>query len=189
MRERTVRVQVLPGPNLRIPLGNSGQALPHLTLSGIRCCVFQSTSRFAGSGAAARRSFFFEVTQTQDPNATLPRFLIVAPPKAASTYVANVVRRYFQIDELPFSNEVDWTAEHNLTPMIYLMLRGHGFCFNFHMLAHRMNLQIAEHERIGLIAIWRNLGDIIVSARRSHLPNGRERAIVLHPRPPKVRRA
>ena len=93
----------------------------------------------------------------------LPRFLIVAPPKSGSTHVANVVRRYFQIEELPFSNEIDWTAEHNLTPTVYMLLRGHGFCFNFHMLAHRMNLQVAQREHMRLIVIWRNLGDIVVS--------------------------
>src|SRR5262249_45893975 len=71
---------------------------------------------------------------TASPTVTLPRVLIVAPPKSASTHVAKVVRTYFALDEQPFSNRIDWDAEHNLIPEMLITLRGHGFCFNLHML-------------------------------------------------------
>jgi hypothetical protein len=100
---------------------------------------------------------------SSNPNAALPRFLIVAPPKSASTHVAKVVRSYFDIGERPFSNQIDWDAEHNLIPEMLITLRGHGFCFNLHMLPHRMNLSVATQEHIRFIGLWRNLGDMLVS--------------------------
>jgi hypothetical protein len=91
------------------------------------------------------------------------RVLIVAPPKSASTHVAKVIRSYFRIAKRPFSNDIDWDAEHNLTPDMLLGVQGYGFCFNLHMLPYRTNLAVAKREQITFCGLWRNLGDMLVS--------------------------
>ena len=105
-----------------------------------------------------------DVVEPQDVNANLFRLLVVAPMKSASTYTANLLRVYYGIDDdVPELAHVDFSAEHNLTPWLCYDVRGRAFCFNFHMLPHASNLVAAEHERIELVALWRNLGDMILS--------------------------
>jgi hypothetical protein len=100
---------------------------------------------------------------TENADAQLPRILVVAPPKSGSTYVSNVVRRYFDIPEVGFPSQIDWEAEHNVNPWLFLWMRGKSFCFNLHMVASRINLEVARTEHMGLVGLWRNLGDVIVS--------------------------
>jgi len=103
------------------------------------------------------------VTNNDDPNAGLPRILVVAPMKSGSTFVGNVLARYFGIADKPVFPPIDFDAEHNLTPWVYLAMRGKSFCFNYHMLPHRSNLTTAANERIALVGLWRNIADMIVS--------------------------
>jgi hypothetical protein len=91
------------------------------------------------------------------------RILVVAPPKSGSTYISHVLRRYLSIPDATYSSEMDWGAEHRMDPWLYIPLRGRIFCFNFHMFASPINLELAKREGIALIALWRNLGDVIVS--------------------------
>ena len=105
------------------------------------------------------------MTQTvEDPNANLVRIIVAAPMKSGSTFVGHVLARYFGVPEtITVPPKVDFDAEHNLTPWLYLALRGKSFCFNFHMLPHRSNVLTAQGENIALVGLWRNIADMIVS--------------------------
>ncbi len=96
-----------------------------------------------------------------DPNAGLFRLLVCAPPKSGSTYIANVMGRYFDADAAISS--IQFEGDHNVTPFLAGELRGCAFSFNWHMIPHRMNLLLAQHERMALVAVWRNLGDMFLS--------------------------
>jgi hypothetical protein len=80
--------------------------------------------------------------------------------KSGSTFVAHVLERYFGVEHP--DAQIDWSAEHNLSPWIW-QVRGIGFCTNFHMLPHPMNLVIAQQEAVQITVIWRNLGDMLLS--------------------------
>ena len=104
------------------------------------------------------------MTTAGDPNVNLARILVVAPMKSGSSYIGRVIRSYFGIDEeLTFPPQIDFNAEHNLTPWLVAVLRGRSFCFNFHMLPHVSNMAIVAQEQIALRGLWRNLGDMVVS--------------------------
>jgi hypothetical protein len=107
----------------------------------------------------------FGMTAVPDPNAGLTRLLICAPMKSGSTYTGAVLARYFGVPEIgPLGiNVIHFLADHNLTENMALELRGRGFSFNFHMVPHLLNILIAQHEKIQLLAVWRNLGDMFVS--------------------------
>jgi hypothetical protein len=103
-------------------------------------------------------------TTAPEENLNLPRLLVVAPMKSGSSYVGRVLRSYFGIEEaLRFPHQIDFNAEHNLTPWMIATLRNRGFCFNFHMLPHVSNMEVVAEERIALLGLWRNIGDMVVS--------------------------
>ena len=47
-------------------------------------------------------------------------------------------------------------------------VRGHSFCFNYHMLPYASNLVAALEEQIVIVVLWRSLGDMIVSNDDHH---------------------
>lgn len=104
------------------------------------------------------------MTTQADPNFGRARILVAAPPKSGSSYVGRVMRSYFGIPEaLTFPRQIDFDAAHNLSLWMIMAVRGQPFCFNFHMLPHVSNLEIAAQERIMIVGQWRNLGDMLVS--------------------------
>jgi hypothetical protein len=121
-------------------------------------------NRGAEQGSGRQRGVAAGVSSAEVQAESLARIIVAAPMKSGSTYVANVLGRYFGITEpLNLAVQVDFEAQHDLTPWLFLPLRGKSFCFNLHMLPHRINLQTAAEERIALVGLWRNLGDMIVS--------------------------
>lgn len=102
-----------------------------------------------------------------DP-AEFGRVLVVAPMKSASTYVANVLKAYLELEDVADITPIDWSAEHSLNASTVALLRGRWFCFNFHMLPYASNLAAAAKEKIALVHLWRNLGDLIVSVDDHH---------------------
>ncbi len=105
------------------------------------------------------------MTQSSEvPSITAARIIVAAPMKSGSTYVSHVLARYFGVrDGILGPTMLDWDAEHNLTPWLFIALRGQSFCFNFHMLPHRTNVVTAQDEGIAIVALWRNIADMIVS--------------------------
>lgn len=89
------------------------------------------------------------------------RIIVASTMKSGSTYVARVLRLYFETE----NPVVDyyWPAEQNLTYELLEQLRDRSFSINMHLLPHAPNLAACEREGIRLIHQWRNLGDVIVS--------------------------
>jgi hypothetical protein len=104
------------------------------------------------------------VASSEAPPVALARILIVAPMKSGSSFIGRVIRNYFGIEELlTFPRQIDFNAEHNLTPWMVAVLRGRGFCFNYHMWPHESNMDVVAAEGIALLGLWRNLGDMLIS--------------------------
>lgn len=97
-----------------------------------------------------------------ESDAASRRILVCAPPKSGSTYMANVCGRYLDVD-LSLPSALNFVGNHNLTTALGEELSGRRFCFNFHMLPHVLNLLMAQHLGVGLLVVWRNLGDMFVS--------------------------
>lgn len=105
------------------------------------------------------------MTEVSDPNAGLTRLVICAPMKSGSTYVGDVLARYFGVPEFADLgvNAFHFLADHNLTENMAQELRGRAFSFNFHMMPHMLNILIAQHEKMQFLTMWRNLADMFVS--------------------------
>jgi hypothetical protein len=110
------------------------------------------------------------VTTAVDPNLGLRRIIVASPPKSGSTYVANVIAEYFGAFILVSDQQFD--GDHNITHFLADELRGRPCCFNFHMLPYTMNLLLAREERILLLAVWRNIGDMLLSIDEHALRQG-----------------
>lgn len=96
-----------------------------------------------------------------DPNLGLRRIIIASPPKSGSTYIANVIAEYFDASLLVSAYQFE--GDHNITHFLSNELRGRKCCFNYHMMPHATNLLFARQERILLLAVWRNIGDMLVA--------------------------
>jgi hypothetical protein len=93
--------------------------------------------------------------------AALHRILLTSPMKSGSTYTAQVVARYLDVE--PMALEYDWLAEQNLTHELLEQLRGRDFVLGLHMRPHGGNLAALHVERMHAVVTWRNLADVIVS--------------------------
>jgi hypothetical protein len=99
----------------------------------------------------------------EDPNAGLFRVLVVAPMKSGGTYASAVLTAYAGIPPLG-AVYLDLDREHVIDRDFADQLRGRSFCMNFHMLPTRFNIVASRRENVALIGMWRNLGDMLVSA-------------------------
>lgn len=97
-----------------------------------------------------------------DVNAGLFRTIVAAPMKSAGTYVSVTLCMYVGFDQ-PDLTAFDWDKEHSIDAGLADQLRGRSFCMNFHMLPSRSNLEACVREKIKLVGLWRNLGDMLVS--------------------------
>ena len=102
------------------------------------------------------------MTTPEKSSEALFRLIVAAPMKSASTYCSNFLSAYFNVPPLDLPN-VDWLGEHNLTQGLCYDVRGKSFCFNYHMLPHAANLAMLQAEGMGIVGLWRNIGDMIVS--------------------------
>lgn len=96
-----------------------------------------------------------------DPNLGLRRIIIAAPPKSGSNYVAGVIAEYF--DASLRVSAYQFEGDHNITQFLSDEVRGRACCFDFYMMPHATNLLFARQERILLLAVWRNIGDMLVA--------------------------
>ena len=84
--------------------------------------------------------------------------------KCGSTYVADVLRRYFGA---ALSNHdirgYDFGAEQNLSDALTEQLRGTSFSINLHLRPYGLNVAALGREAIAVLVLWRNLADVIVS--------------------------
>lgn len=97
-----------------------------------------------------------------DPQLT--RIVVTSPMKCGSTYVADVLRRYFGA---ALSNHdirgYDFGAEQNLSDALTEQLRGTSFSINLHLRPYGLNVAALGREAIAVLVLWRNLADVIVS--------------------------
>lgn len=84
--------------------------------------------------------------------------------KCASTYVADTLRRSFgaQVGNRDIAGYY-FPAEQNLTYELLEQLRGKTFALNLHLRPYPHNLDALARERISVVCLWRNLGDVVIS--------------------------
>lgn len=86
-----------------------------------------------------------------------PRILLAAAPKSGSTYAANVLLRYYGIENPPL-------PEGFLNDYVPLdRLTGAPFVLQIHCLPTAANLQVIRAHEIAPVVLWRNLADAVIS--------------------------
>ena len=113
-------------------------------------------------GEASSEAFPFEVTGQS--NATPgPRIAVVSAMKSGSTFVATVLRRYFDVAEYRFGELAYAAWENNLDDRILDVVGGDPCVLKFHLKADPQNLLALRSNGIVPLVLHRNLADTIVS--------------------------
>jgi ubiquinone/menaquinone biosynthesis C-methylase UbiE len=94
----------------------------------------------------------------------VPRILVACAPKSGSTFVTNVLSRYFGArvasSEL---REMQWEAEQNLNRGMLTQIEDGAFVLQLHMKPYDLNFALMREFGVSLLLQWRNLADMIVS--------------------------
>jgi SAM-dependent methyltransferase len=99
-----------------------------------------------------------------EPDPDLTKILVACAPKSGSTYVTDVLARYF--DATVASSElrdIQWEAEQNLTRAFLAQFARESFVLQLHMKPYDLYLALMREHGVSLLLQWRNLGDMIVS--------------------------